>query len=448
MQMVLVDWIMKNLRTISFLSFMLVAICVFGQPAQQMVTVQVAPEHSDWLYKEGENVRFNVSVLKNGMPLRDMKIHYSISEVMMPQRLSETVFLKDGKGIINAGTMKTPGFLRCQVSAEYKGKKYSGMSTVGFSPNKISPKTELPGDFLQFWEKAKLEAAKIPMDVKMSLIPEKCTEKVNIYNVSLQNFENGCCLYGVLCVPKGTGKYPAILKLPSAGVRGYGGDVANAAKGYIIFEIGLHGIPVNLPWEVYSNLNAGALKGYHSFNLDDRDKYYYKRAYLGCVRAVDFISQLPEYDGENLITMGNSQGGALSIVTAALDSRVKGVVAFYPALCDQVGYLYNQAGGWPHTFNNGKNNTPEKIKTVQYYDVVNFARYIKVPGFYSFGYNDSSTPPTSVFSALNMIKAPKEIFIAEETGHYSYPEQRNASWKWVRSFLETNKSDKDTKGKD
>ena len=209
-------------------------------------------------------------------------------------------------------------------------------------------------------------------------------------------------------------------------------------------------VPAEAKVEVSDSCKEGGHKAvcYISFNLDDRDKYYYKRAYLGCVRAVDFISQLPEYDGENLITMGNSQGGALSIVTAALDSRVKGVVAFYPALCDQVGYLYNQAGGWPHTFNNGKNNTPEKIKTVQYYDVVNFARYIKVPGFYSFGYNDSSTPPTSVFSALNMIKAPKEIFIAEETGHYSYPEQRNASWKWVRSFLETNKSDKDTKGKD
>ena len=438
---------MKNLRTISFLSFMLVAICVFGQPAKQMVTVQVAPEHSDWLYKEGEAVKFNISVLKNSVPLQNVKVHYTISEVMMPQRLSETIFLKEGKGVINAGTMEKPGFLRCQVSAEYEGKKYSGMSTVGFSPNKISPKTELPDDFLQFWEKAKLEAAKIPMDVKMNLIPEKCTEKVNVYNVSLQNFENGCRLYGVLCVPKGKGKYPAILKLPSAGVRGYGGDVANAAKGYIIFEIGLHGIPVNLPWEVYSSLNAGALKGYHSFNLDDRDKYYYKRAYLGCVRAVDFISQLPEYDGENLITMGNSQGGALSIITAALDSRVKGVVAFYPALCDQIGYLYNQAGGWPHTFKDGKNNTPEKIKTVQYYDVVNFARHIKVPGFYSFGYNDSSTPPTSVFSALNVIKAPKGIFIAEETGHYSYPEQRNASWKWVRSFIETNKYNKDAKGK-
>lgn len=80
-------------------------------------------------------------------------------------------------------------------------------------------------------------------------------------------------------------------------------------------------------------------------------------------------------------------------MTAGLDSRVKGLVAFYPALCDMVGYIHNRAGGWPHMFNKQENQTAEKANTARYYDAVNFARQIKVPGFYSFGYNDMSVHP-------------------------------------------------------
>ena len=93
--------------------------------------------------------------------------------------------------------------------------------------------------------------------------------------------------------PKKEGKYPAILRVPGAGVRPYFGDISTAEKGFITLEIGIHGVPVNLEPEVYSNLGAGALNGYQNMNLDDRDRYYYKRVYMGCVRANDFLTNLP-----------------------------------------------------------------------------------------------------------------------------------------------------------
>ena len=96
-------------------------------------------------------------------------------------------------------------------------------------------------------------------------------------------------MYGILCKPKAAGKYPAILHVPGAGIRPYYGDIAGAEKGFVTFMIGIHGIPVNLDPVVYSDLMAGALDGYMISNLDDKDYYYYKRVYLGCVRSVDFI---------------------------------------------------------------------------------------------------------------------------------------------------------------
>jgi cephalosporin-C deacetylase-like acetyl esterase len=318
---------------------------------------------------------------------------------MMAPSKSESLVLKNGTATIDGGTMKEAGFLRCRVIAEYEGKRYSGLATAAFSPEEIRPTTDEPDDFLQFWEKAKADAAKIEMDARMRLLPERCTEKVNVYEVNMQNFRPGSRLYGILCVPKAEGRYPAILRVPGAGVRPYHGNVANAEKGVITLEIGIHDIPVTMNELVYDNLRQGALFGYQNFNLDDKDRYYYKRVYLGCVRAADFIFSLPEFDGVNIVVMGGSQGGALSIVTAALDSRIKGLVAFYPALCDVTGYLHGRAGGWPHFFNNENlqfNNIPRKIETSKYYDVVNFARHLKVPGFYSWGYNDTTCLPAYI----------------------------------------------------
>lgn len=430
---------MKKLFVISWL---VCAVAMGGviqaQPTRQFVKVIVAPEHDNWTYKPGERVNFSISVWQSGNPVKDVKVVYEIGPEKMEPFKKDSVVLAKGTTTINGGTLKTAGFLRCIVIAEVDGKKYRGLATAGFDPLSIPPTVENPSDFVQFWDEAKAENAKIPMDAELTLLPERCTETVNVYHVSLQNFRIRSRMYGILCMPKKEGKYPALLKVPGAGVRPYGGDVTTAEKGIITLEIGIHGIPVTMDQEVYSDLASSALSGYQYFNLDSRDRYYYKRVYMGCVRANDFLVGLPQFDGVNLAVTGGSQGGALSIVTAGLDTRVKYLAAYYPALSDVTGYLKGRAGGWPHIFapyNMPYNNTKEKLETVKYYDVVNFARLIKVPGFYSWGFNDETCPPTSMYAAYNLIKAPKELFLALETGHWTFPEQRDKGNDWLAQKL-------------
>jgi cephalosporin-C deacetylase len=411
----------------------------FAQPPSQIVRIVIAPDHADWTYHPGEKVKFSGTVLQYGHPLKDARIYYETGPEKMDPVKKDSLNLPDGKFVIEGGTMNTAGFLRCVVVAEVNGKKYRSLATAGFDPGAIKPAIENPATFAQFWEQAKADLSKIPIDARMVLIPERCTETVNVYQVNLQNFRLGARLYGILCVPKKEGKYPAILKVPGAGIRPYFGDIAMAEKGFITLEIGIHGIPVTLEPEVYTNLGVGALSGYPNMNLDDRDRYYYKRVYLGCVRANDFLVTLPQFDGVNLAVTGGSQGGALSIVTAALDSRVKFLAAYYPALSDLTGYLKGRAGGWPHLFDKNNltfNNKKEKIETCQYYDVVNFARLLKVPGMYSWGFNDETCPPTSMYAAYNVITAPKSLYLALETGHWTYPEQTEKMNTWLQEQLQ------------
>ncbi len=415
------------------LSFQL-GICE-AQTPRTFITVLVSPDHNDWTYKIGEKVNFTVTVLKDGNPLKGTKVDIQVGPEKMDADFKKNFTLTTGVQAVT-GEMKVPGFLRCIATTTIDGKLYRGLATVGYEPDKIKPTTDSPADFVAFWDKAKADLAKIPLDLKLTLVPEKCTEKVNVYHMSVQNYRLGARLYGMLCVPKKPGKYPAELIVPGAGIRPLSGYVSLAEKGIISLEIGIHGIPVNMDVNVYNNLYDGALKDYFFINLDDKDQYYYKRVYMGCVRAVDVIQSLPEFDGKNIGVFGGSQGGTLSVVTAALDERVKYMVCLFPAMSDLTGYLHNRAGGWPHTFNKDNapfNLTDRKVQNSKYYDTVNFARLLKIPGVYSWGFNDETCPPTTTYSVYNVITAPKELFLARDTGHFGYPEQ----WDYLNNWMNT-----------
>lgn len=424
-----------------FILFFPLILC--AQPQQQMVQVIISPDHADWIYTSGENADFHIQVLQNGSPLKDVELSYEIMPELMPIREAKTITLKNGQTKVKGGTMKEPGFLRLEAKVMVDGKNYEGRATAAFDPLKIQPTVKEPEDFLKFWEEAKTESAKIPLEPTLTLIPERSNDKVNVYHVRINNYEEGAKVYGILAVPKAAGKYPAVLNVPGAGVRPYYGDIDMAEQGVITFQIGIHGIPVNLDPQVYDNLRYGALNGYWSANLDDKDTYYYKRVYLGCVRAIDLIESLPEYNGK-LGVKGGSQGGALSVITAALDERVQYYVSFFPALSDMSGYLHGRAGGWPHMFAPFKENPskadPKKVETASYYDVVNFARHLKVPGYFSWGYNDHVCPPSSTYSVYNVVKAPKQLLLAQETAHWAYPEQWDKTNEWLLEQLEVKKT--------
>jgi cephalosporin-C deacetylase len=427
---------MKRIISASILPAVLILLFtqnLYSQPATTLVKVIVAPDHKDWNYKTGEEARFSVEVLKYGNLIENVTIDYEIGPETLPDVKKEGVVLKGGRTELS-GTMKVPGFYRLRVWAVVDGKRYEGLATAAYEAEKIQPTVKDPADFDTFWTNAIAEARKVNLDPRITLMPERCTSDANIYQISFQNEVNGSRIYGILAIPKKPGKYPAILKVPGAGVRPYGGDARTAGLGFITLEIGIHGIPVNLDPEVYNNLAAGALAGYNSVKMNDRNSHYYKRVYLGCVKAVDFIFTLPEFNGTDVAVTGGSQGGALTIVTAGLDKRIKYAAALYPALCDHTGYLNKRAGGWPHYFKNSEPK-PNEVETLQYYDVVNFARRVTVPGFYTWGYNDLTCPPTSMFSAYNMIKAPKELQIYQETGHWTFPEENEAVNNWLLKKL-------------
>ena len=407
-------------------------------PRQSFVKVTVTPDHADWCYTCGEKPQFAVTVTDcSNAPIKDAQIYYEISEDFLEPLEKGDKTLKCGSTKFSGYTMKKPGFLRCRVWAKVDGKKYDECATAAFEKEKIEPKTIMPKDFEAFWRAEIEKNQKIALLPQLDLVPEKCTPKVKVYSASFQSFKNGSRMYGTLCVPANyDGKCPAILIVPGAGCRSRKGYYTEAEKGFVTFEIGIHGIPTVMPDErIYETLKQGSLLNYPSANVDDKDNYYYKRVFVSCARAVDFLASLDFVDAERIGVMGGSQGGALTITTAYLNPKVKAGAAFYPAMCDLTGYLYDQGNAWPYLFKNKALATKERLETVKYYDVVNFARHLAVPMWVSYGYNDLVVCPTSIQGAINEMPTQPEVMIVPQSRHWTYPEQDSARSKWMMNQL-------------
>ena len=419
-----------------FSALLLTAIqTAFSQPSKQYITVYAEPDHADWVYARGEAAELTLYAVKENVRMHLTEISYSYGPEKLAAVKSGSVKTdKDGFAKIKVPGRKEPGFTTVNVSVTYEGKKYSGMTNLACEPFAIAPTTSLPDDFEAFWENAKAQAAQIPMLVRECYAPEESDDRVDVYYVRIQSYRKGNYVYGVLSVPKTDGPKPAILRLPGAAVRKFSGIDPLAYEGFVVLDMGVHGIPVDQDAEMYRQLENGAMSGYVLKGIENRDTYYYKRTYLGCVRAVDYLCSRADVDADRIATYGGSQGGMLSIVTAALDKRIKVLFAYYPAFCDVTGYYYGRSGGWPHLFlDKGDPLVKQKVEVSKYYDVVNFARFLTQPGFYAWGYNDIVCCPSSTFSAYNVITAPKTLRTAKDTGHWLYPWQTAEALDWIKS---------------
>ncbi len=374
-------------------------------------------------------------MLQSGYPVNGAKVRYEIGPEKMEATAAGYLTLNEnGHATVDGGTLHEPGFIRLMIEVEWDGNTYKGYGTAGFSPDEIKPLATMLEDFSRYWAMAIEMARTVPLNPTMTLLPKQSSLVVEVYHISFQNEKPGSRIFGMLSVPAEPGKYPVVLQVPGAGVRPYGPNTEIAKRGAIHLAIGIHGIPVNMEPEVYQNLARGALAKYSIYGLGNRDTYYFRRVILGAVRAGDFLFNLPQADGQNYGVYGNSQGGALAIITAALDNRITRLGAIHPAMSDHEGYLQGRAGGWPHLFsprNRKIYNTPENRETARYYDIVNFSRLVTAPGFYTWGFNDRTCPPTSMYAAYNIITAPKELWVIPETGHWIYPEQ----WEKAQSSI-------------
>ena len=402
------------------------------------------PDHADWLYQTGENAKVEVSFCKYGIP-RDGELKYSIGNDMLQPDKHGSVKLKNGRAVINMGTKKTPGFRDMKLSVSLDGKTYEHHIKVGFSVDKIKPYTQEPQDFRSFWQKNVEELKQVPMSYTKELYKDYCTDKIDCYLVELQIDKMGHSMYGFLFYPKNAqpGKHPVVLCPPGAGIKTIKDPMRNkyyAENGFVRFEVEIHGLDPRISSETFGEISRAFNDrngGYLANGLENKDIYYMKHVYVGLVRCIDFLTSLPEWDGKNVAVQGGSQGGALAIIAAGLDSRVTQCVANHPALSDMAGYAAKGGtGGYPHFCRQPQIlSNKDCLNTLAYFDVVNFARYVKAPTYLTWGYNDVTCPPTTSYAVWNTLKCTKESLLTPINEHWTTAETNRGQMEWIKAHL-------------
>ena len=426
----------------------------FGNPRKVFVETVATPNHADSHYAVGQQATLRIVAREGGVPLQGTMVRYKVGpEMLLPEAYDSVAFV-NGEATIVMGTMWDPGFLACQY--EFKttdGKMQKDLVKLSFSPEQIKSFTPMPKDFEQFWQKAVKEARKVDLEPEYFDVPDATNDQFITKLVRLHVGKNKW-IYGMLTTPlsnrRGAGgeavagceaSFPVVLCPPGAGSTKVFPSDYFGREGMIYMKIEIHDNDPRIPDDEYNRMRKEKCDGYICRGMESKDTYYYKDVYVGCVRAIDFLCSLPEWDGRNVIVTGGSQGGALTIITAALNEKVTLCAPFYPALCDLTGFLHNRAGGWPKFFSgfykDGKTDVPNEqaVETLQYFDVVNFARLLKVPTFMSWGYNDDTCSPTSVWAAWNAISAPKQSDITPSSGHWRFPSSQSKCLEWMKKGL-------------
>lgn len=303
---------------------------------------------------------------------------------------------------------------------------------LGIDPEKIVSPQNKPADLDAYWARAKRELAAVDPQFKLIPQPDLSTDKREVFLVEMRSLYN-VLVRGWYARPKKEGKYPAILHVQGYSSsqtmnNGYGGD----DMAVFVLNIRGHG-------NSRDNVNPG-FPGFLTTNITDKEQYIYRGAYMDCIRAVDFLYAQNCVDTSKVIVEGGSQGGALSIATAALDNqRIKLCVPAVPFLSDFEDYF--KIAPWP--YNEFKAYVTDKkidwsvvYNTLSYIDIKNLADKIKCPVFMSIGLVDTTCPPHINFAAYNQIQSKKDYQVYPTSGHGLPAEYHSFKFKWIKSQLD------------
>src|SRR5947207_3043205 len=233
--------------------------------------------------------------------------------------------------------------------------------------------TTRPPDFDEFWGAIMAEAAAIPLNPAMAHVPLRSTDEVDVYEIHYDSLD-GLRIAGWYCVPKESylpPPYPALLLVP--------GYISEPTLPRSWAKMGYAAVGVAPRGKLRSNRHYNP--GYPGLlvnNVVDRHTYSYRGFYVDACRAVDFVLTRPEVDRSRIGVHGSSQGGALTIITAALRRDVITCgAAGAPYLC---GFMdaASLTDSWPYQeINDYLRLYPERESRVRatptYSDAINFA---------------------------------------------------------------------------
>ena len=317
----------------------------------------------------------------------------------------------------------------------------------GVNPTSISSPADKQGDFDTFWNTAKTQLAAIEAtdEPVLTEITSKSTAARKVYLVEFKSVADGTSgdgvtVRGYYCEPTDGEKHPVIMHYLGYD-SGYapGGQSGapycpsgDANPDYAEFYLSTRGQSVNN--RPASDRDDGVSKDFtntygdwFAYNFGNKDSWYYRGAYMDCVRAIDFMATRSTSDMDNLFAEGQSQGGALTYAAAALSGRTFKAIA--PAITFMGDFPdYFEIASWPASVaraNQGTMTDAEMFAFLSYFDTKNLAPQVNCPVITSIGVQDNVCPPHTNIAPYNNLPSSvtKQIVYNPELQHAT-----NSDW--------------------
>jgi len=418
-----------------FKVFTLVAVTLAAANLSLGQPLAVNPDHTNGIYQVGETVHWQVEWKGDSNP--PPATHYRLLKGELTEAGQGDLTFSNGVSGLES-TFDAPGAMLVEVKGRTEaGKELRATGGAVAAPDRIALSSPRPPDFDAFWQAKLEELGRVPANPKLESVDIGRTN-LSYWKITMDNIR-GTQIHGQLARPARDGKFPALLIVQWAGVyplqRSWVTD--RAAEGWLVLNIEAHDLPLDQPESFYKDQFAGPLKDYWAIGNDNRDTSYFLRMYLSGYRAVEYLTQRPDWNGKTLAVMGDSQGGQQTLMIAGLHpEKITAALALVPAGCDMLGPDAGRKGGWPQWYDWTTGKDAQKVhEASRYYDTANFAPHIQCPVLVGLGLIDETCPPAGVLATVNQIHSHKEVVILPMSGHQDnhgtqalYNQRRYSAW--------------------
>lgn len=432
---------------ITGIGFTLTKVEALDATTVKTLTCNVPVTGDDWIWNTGETPSFKVNIENANAEavMADMTLLITTDKRVEVKTLEISKEIAAGSSddiTLNVDATLTPGFYRATIIVNDETVR---AFNFGYAPTEIASPADKQSDFDSFWQSAKDELASIEASDEpvLTKIDSKSTEKRTVYLVEFKSVSDGdgqpVTVRGYYAEPNDGKKHPVIMHYQGydSGYRPGGqdatpwcfdGDGDEYSGNYAEFILSTRGQSVNN--RPASDRADGITRDFtnnygdwFAYNFGDKDKYYYRGAYMDVVRAIDFMATRPTSDMTNLYAEGQSQGGAFTYAAAALSGRE------FKAIAPGIAFMgdfpdYFELANWPAEVaraNQGTMTDDEMFAFLSYFDTKNLATLIsdKTAVIATIGVQDNVCPPHTNIAPYNNLAAGtvKEISFNPENAH-------------------------------
>ena len=222
---------------------------------------------------------------------------------------------------------------------------------------------------------------------------------------------------------------PGIVTVPGYGGNQQGIMLDECQRGYAVLQIypRSQGLSAEL-WKIDSGEKL-------TWHLDKPEGAYYQLAYADVIRGVDFLASRAGVDRDRLAIVGTSQGGGIALAVAALDPRLKVVVAHVPFLCDMRLAAQTEGSLIKRLLDQAKMNDEAHLSALDYFDPLQLVPSLRAPVLVSSGGRDTVCPAASIRAVFDRIPSVKSLLHEPDLPHTTSAAFYRLTWHWLDQYL-------------